>query len=85
MSRRQVAPLLVAGLTGILSGIYIFKPLLESEAKSLDAQSSIGIKNDRSTEKNAPDLTVSEPQTHAAITSAKGRSASSDGANRVAD
>ncbi|KAI0692970.1 hypothetical protein BC835DRAFT_1355492 [Cytidiella melzeri] len=36
MSRRSIFPLLVAGTTGILSGVYIFKPLLDNESSSVN-------------------------------------------------
>ncbi|KAI0673597.1 hypothetical protein C8Q78DRAFT_1017911 [Trametes maxima] len=35
MSRRHVVPFLVAGVTGVLSGVYIFKPLFDDRNSNL--------------------------------------------------
>ncbi|KAH9858266.1 hypothetical protein C2E23DRAFT_803291 [Lenzites betulinus] len=34
MSRNRAVPLLVAGVTGVLSGIYIFKPLFDQNSNT---------------------------------------------------
>ncbi|KAI0785299.1 hypothetical protein BC629DRAFT_1515996 [Irpex lacteus] len=41
MSRRPIFPLIVAGATGILSGVYIFKPLLDNRSSSADQPTSV--------------------------------------------
>ncbi|KAI0348143.1 hypothetical protein BDW22DRAFT_1350300 [Trametopsis cervina] len=39
MSRRPIFPLVIAGFTGILSGVYIFKPILENQTASTSRDS----------------------------------------------
>ncbi|KAI0094498.1 hypothetical protein BDY19DRAFT_1052328 [Irpex rosettiformis] len=41
MSKRPIFPLLVAGVTGILSGVYIFKPLLDNQPPSADQPTNV--------------------------------------------
>ncbi|RDX51965.1 hypothetical protein OH76DRAFT_1400869 [Lentinus brumalis] len=45
MSRSRALPLLVAGVTGVLSGVYIFKPLFDQSSGRATAR-SIGTGND---------------------------------------
>ncbi|KAK7686577.1 hypothetical protein QCA50_010177 [Cerrena zonata] len=44
MSSRRLVPFLVAGVTGVLSGVYIFKPLLEKadQDRQRQAQAETG-------------------------------------------
>jgi len=54
MLRRQAAPLLFAALTGVVSGVYIFKPMLDGSVAKLprDASPPGSNKDAETTDKN---------------------------------